>query len=129
MGIHPVLRTLDGSNQHLANRIPQWPAVLILAVFFLVMAAISVNYLRANWAWLGVAGAMTYPLYLIHEFIGWAILKSLDRQLPGPVLYAGTVALMLATAYAIHRFVEKPVARRLRTSVKAAIAMLHPNRS
>jgi peptidoglycan/LPS O-acetylase OafA/YrhL len=122
LGIRPVLRTLASSNNHLQEQIPQWPAVAAVALFFLLMAAVALRWLRAEWRWLGVAGAMTYPLYLIHEFIGWAILKSLDAEIPGPVLYLGTVALMLALAYLIHRYVERLLAPKLRTAVRAILA-------
>jgi len=124
LGVHPVLRTVEGSNLHLATQVPGWPAVVALAVFFALMGAVSLGYLRANWKWLSIAGAMTYPLYLIHEFIGWAILKSLHDRLPGPVLYAGTVAVMLAAAYLIHRYVEKPLAARLKIVVRAVLAAM-----
>jgi peptidoglycan/LPS O-acetylase OafA/YrhL len=119
MGIPTVLRTLGGSNSHLHQQIPQWPAVLILAAFFALVGLVALGRLRADWKWLGVAGAMTYPLYLVHEFIGWDILKALDAYVPGPVLFAGTVALMLALAWAIHHYVERPVAARIRALVKS----------
>jgi peptidoglycan/LPS O-acetylase OafA/YrhL len=115
MGVPSVLQTLHGSNSHLHEQIARWPAVLILAGFFALIALIALNRLRADWKWLGVAGAMTYPLYLVHEFIGWTILRSLDSHVPGPLLYAGTVTLMLVVAWLIHRYVEKPVAARVRT--------------
>ncbi len=123
MGIHPVLRTLDGSNTHLQNKIPQWPAVVVMALFYVLMAGIAFGWLRASWRWLGVAGAITYPLYLIHEFIGWAIMKALDPEVPGPVLYVGTLALMVALAWLIHRYVERPLAARLKRGVRATFAV------
>lgn len=123
MGIHPVLRTLDGSNTHLHAKIPQWPAVVVMAVFFLLIAGIALGWLRAGWRWLGVAGAITYPLYLIHEFIGWAIMKALDHRLPGPVLYVGTVTFMAGLAWLINRYVERPLATRLRRGMRAMFAV------
>lgn len=124
MGVDPVLLTLTGSNTHLHQHVPQWPAIVLLGAFFLLMAAIAVGWLRANWTWLGVAGTMTYPLYLIHEVIGWLILRSLNDRVPGPVLLTGTVAVMLLAAWLIHRFVERAVAVRLRAAVRAAFALL-----
>jgi len=83
MGIHPVLRTLDGSNTHLQNKIPQWPAVVVMAVFYVLMAGHHVRLAPCQLAVAGVWPARsTYPLYLIHEFIGWAIMKSLDHEVP-----------------------------------------------
>jgi peptidoglycan/LPS O-acetylase OafA/YrhL len=118
LGVPTVLHTLNGSNSHLHRTIPQWPTVLILAGFFALIGLVALGRLRADWKWLGVAGAMTYPLYLVHEFIGWDILKALDATVPGPELFAGTVALMLTLAWLIHRFVERPVAARVRALLK-----------
>jgi peptidoglycan/LPS O-acetylase OafA/YrhL len=124
LGIHPVLRTLDGSNSHLAHPIPQWPAVVALAVFYVLVGAVALGKLRVGWKWLTVAGAMTYPLYLVHEYIGWTIMKSLDGRVPGPVLYVGTGSLMLVLAWLIHRYVEQLLAPRIRRGMKAAFAAL-----
>ncbi len=121
LGVPPVLRTLDGSNTHLHAQIAQWPAVVALAVFYLLVGAIALGWLKADWKWLGVAGAMTYPLYLVHEFIGWAILKSLDDTVPGPVLFLGTLALMLVVAWLINRYVERRFAPTLKRWVRAAL--------
>lgn len=42
----------------------------MLALFFALMAAVALGWLRLDWKWLSVAGALTYPLYLIHQYIG-----------------------------------------------------------
>ena len=54
-------------------------------------------------------GAISYPLYLIHENVGWSIQLQLQRQGVHPdvvVLLALACALALATA--LHRYVEAP---------------------
>ena len=43
---------------------------------------IALGWLRwANWRWLTVAGALTYPFYLVHEHLGWVVIRVLHRGL------------------------------------------------
>lgn len=61
-------------------------------------------------------GAISYPLYLIHENMGWSIqLQALARGIP----FEGTVLLVLAfslaVATALTRWVEQPALRWIRT--------------
>ena len=124
LGLPIVKATVISSNNHLATPMPILPAIIILAGFFVLMAAVALDLIRARWKWLTVAGALTYPLYLVHEYIGWTILKALDPHLPGWVLLIGTVALMLGAAWLIHRYVERPVAPLLRRALTALFALL-----
>ncbi|GGQ53193.1 acyltransferase family protein [Streptomyces flaveolus] len=91
--------------------------VLVVALGFLAVAAVALGWLkRANWRWLTVAGALTYPFYLVHEHLGWVAIRFLHRGLhvPSAVTFALTVAGMLVLAWLLHRFVEKPLTPRLR---------------
>jgi peptidoglycan/LPS O-acetylase OafA/YrhL len=122
LGINVIRRTAESSNTHLHARIQTWPALIAVGVFFVIMAGVALGWLRAEWKWLSVAGAMTYPLYLVHEYIGWAILKSLDGLGPDWIQLIGLVAFMLAVAYLIHRLFERPLAPRIKAVVGAVLA-------
>ncbi|MEV6183054.1 acyltransferase [Streptomyces sp. NPDC052015] len=90
---------------------------LIVLVAFVAVAAVALGWTsRANWRWLTVAGALTYPFYLIHEHLGWFFIRVLHREFGlGPWLtFAATVLAMLGIAWLLHRFVEKPFGPRLR---------------
>ncbi|MEV5549050.1 acyltransferase [Streptomyces sp. NPDC052309] len=92
--------------------------VLVVAFGFVAVAAIALGWLsRVNWRWLTVAGALTYPFYLVHEHLGWVVIRALHRGLhvPSAATFALTVAAMLVLAWLLHRFVEKPLTPRLRT--------------
>ncbi|MFF9057536.1 acyltransferase family protein [Streptomyces sp. NPDC014882] len=89
----------------------------VVAFGFVAVAAIALGHLRwANWRWLTVAGALTYPFYLVHEHLGWVVIHALHRTLglPAGVTFALTVTAMLALAWLMNRFVEKPLTPRLR---------------
>ncbi|WP_324605123.1 acyltransferase [Streptomyces sp. NRRL S-87] len=91
--------------------------VAVVTAGFAAVALIAVGRThRANWRWLTVAGALTYPFYLVHEHLGWAVIRVLRRSLhlPAPAVFAATLALMLALAWLLHRYVERPLTPRVR---------------
>ncbi|MEV7792608.1 acyltransferase [Streptomyces sp. NPDC087512] len=92
--------------------------VLVVALGFLAVAAVALGLLnRANWRWLTVAGALTYPFYLVHEHLGWVVIRALHRGLgvPSAATFVLTAAGMLLLAWLLHRYVEKPLTPLLRT--------------
>ncbi|MDX3387265.1 acyltransferase [Streptomyces niveiscabiei] len=97
--------------------------VAIVAFGFIAVAAIALGWLNwANWKWLTVAGALTYPFYLLHEHLGWVIIWALHRKLDIPAIptFFLTVGGMLVLAYLIYRFIEKPFTPKLRTALLKA---------
>ena len=54
---------------------PRNPHVIqvIVLLAFVAVAVVALGWLSwMNWRWLTVAGALTYPFYLIHEHLGWS---------------------------------------------------------
>jgi peptidoglycan/LPS O-acetylase OafA/YrhL len=110
----------------IALNVPQsptlWPVQLLLTSFFLIMALVATHKLDwVSWPWLTVAGALTYPLYLIHQDIGFTAIAYLHDRLSPWVLVACTYLAMLVLAWLIHRLVERPVAPRLKARLSAAV--------
>ncbi|MGW4303014.1 acyltransferase family protein [Streptomyces sp. NPDC004646] len=95
--------------------------VLVVTLAFASVAVVALGWTRwASWPWLVTAGALTYPFYLVHEHLGWFAVRILHRGLglaPWPTLGL-TVTAMLALAWLLHRFVEKPFGPRLRRALK-----------
>lgn len=97
--------------------------VAVVTFGFVAVAAIALGWLRwANWRWLTVAGALTYPFYLVHEHLGWVVIHALHRGLglPSAATFALTVASMLLLAWLLNKYVEKPLTPRLRTLLAKA---------
>ncbi|MFF7812627.1 acyltransferase family protein [Streptomyces sp. NPDC007945] len=93
-----------------------WPVIAVIAVIFGVMALVATGKLSgAQWRWLPVAGALTYPLYLLHEFIGWEVFGHFSPRGVHPwVLVGATTAGMLVLSYLVHKAVETPLSRYLK---------------
>ncbi|BDD74187.1 MULTISPECIES: acyltransferase family protein [Streptomyces] len=100
-------------------------SVAVVTVFLLFMVAVPLGYTdRIRWKWLVTAGAMTYPLYLVHCAAGTALIARLrdtmDARLPIAVLVTGFLLL----SYLIHRFVERPLSRLLKRGLDTSFARL-----
>lgn len=89
-----------------------WGIIGLITLSYLLVAAIALGRLRwANWRWLTVAGALTYPFYLVHEHLGWVSVRFLHRGLgmPSWAVLPLTVVGMLVLAWLLHRLVERPM--------------------
>ncbi|WP_102796554.1 acyltransferase family protein [Bowmanella denitrificans] len=64
-------------------------------------------------------GALTYPLYLIHQNIGYMLFNAYGQHINKYLMLVVTASLMLAVAYAIHRLVERPLAPWLKKHLTA----------
>lgn len=98
------------------DRYPMIAALILFAV------AQRVGYVQRTLEWrpLLMIGTVSYPLYLIHETIGFGLLVLTERafpQVPNEILPLPTLALMIAVAYAITKYAEpalrKWIERRL----------------
>ncbi|WP_406288251.1 acyltransferase family protein [Embleya sp. NBC_00896] len=103
--------------------VPGWPVRFTILLCFAVMAGAALGrFDRVQWKWLTTAGALTYPLYVIHMYIGMTIIRQFRDRVPAATLLVGVVALMVPVAWAIHRFVERPTGKLLRDSLKRGMA-------
>ncbi|WP_052069672.1 acyltransferase family protein [Streptacidiphilus albus] len=91
----------------------------------LVLAAALGLFDWANWKWLTVAGALTYPLYLIHQEAGWTLIHfGLGHGL-GVVGSLGTAfAVVVVVAYLIHRLIERPLSKPLKKGLDRSMVSL-----
>lgn len=95
--------------------VPLALAGVAVGVIGLVAAVALVPWLRdLDWRVLTFLGALTYPLYLTHEYVGWALIETLHPHTGRWLTLAAAAALCLALAWLLHRTVEVPYHRRLR---------------
>jgi peptidoglycan/LPS O-acetylase OafA/YrhL len=69
-------------------------------------------------------GALTYPLYLLHNSVGFVAFYHLSPSVNKYVLLGGLVALMSGAAYAIHVLIEQPLDKALRTYLTGRLRCL-----
>ncbi|MGA4539848.1 acyltransferase family protein [Uniformispora flossi] len=120
-----ALNTLEDVRENVGLNVPQWPVPVILAVFFAVFLLIATHRLSwITWGWLPALGALTYPLYLLHEYIGWEIIAKFQGRVNAGVLVGALVAGMLILSWLVNRLIEKPMSGWLRGHMIRSLADL-----
>lgn len=128
LGEHNIEKRVHFSASPGRHSVGVWPAQLMLALFFLIMAFVALRKLdHVRWAWLTTAGAVTYPLYLLHENIGLTFVTILRDQCPAPALAAGIAVAIAAISYLLHRYAERPLGKRLRVSLRRGMEEIREN--
>ncbi|GAA2752892.1 acyltransferase [Kitasatospora cinereorecta] len=95
--------------------------VAVSAMYGVMYLVASGRTDRITWAWLPVAGAISYPLYLLHQAIGINLIHVFQPTLGGRPLLALLTVGMVAAAWLTHRLVERPGTRLLRNLTKRRV--------
>jgi len=107
--------TTVGMSSHYATSFSPIIVAAILASFFGVFLFVSAK--RTTWLstskWLFLGG-LTYPLYLVHQNVGFMLFNVLYPSLNVHLIMWATVVAMLLFAYAVYTVVEQKYAGRLR---------------
>ena len=96
----------------------------IVVMLLVLLACTHGPIARIRWGWLTFAGALTYPLYLVHGQIGFFVIDRLQDGLHSYVVLALATMASFVVAYLIHRLVERPAARPLRRAVESSLGRL-----
>jgi peptidoglycan/LPS O-acetylase OafA/YrhL len=109
-------------SANLPHANPPWEVTVLFTAFFVIMGLVATHKLDGiRWRWLTVAGALTYPLYLIHQDVGFTVITYLRGDIPATVLAPLTFVAMLVLAWLIHRLVERPFAPLLKRKLTDAV--------
>jgi peptidoglycan/LPS O-acetylase OafA/YrhL len=122
----PLAVTNMSVQNDATDRTGSVPATLALVTLaFVVVALCGSRWTRrVQWRWLSVAGALTYPLYLVHEYWGFWVISLTHEALGKWGAVAVAAAVTLTMAWLIHRLVERPLAPRMKTALTSALASL-----
>jgi peptidoglycan/LPS O-acetylase OafA/YrhL len=103
----------DGETFVTGADFPAFALVLVVLFAFTVFALTTAGVFdKVQVRWFTVLGAMTYPVYLVHQELGYIAQGKLD-PLPIPLAEGLIVAGVLVYAWLVVRFVEPPLRRRL----------------
>jgi len=102
------LDRVDANEQYYHTDWNATGVIVLITVIFAVMLMVATGRTgalgRRNWL---LIGSLTYPLYLLHENVGYVVFNAAYPTVNPHILLWGTLALMLLAAYAIHRLVER----------------------
>ena len=110
-------------REHYQTAYNDWIAAgLSLLLIAAVGLALRVRRLPlpAN-AILGVGG-ITYPLYLLHQHIGYMVFNAVGDAVPPLPLAGATAAVMVLLAWTVWRYIERPGQRLLKTLLSLAVS-------
>uniref|UniRef100_A0AAU2UZC3 Acyltransferase n=1 Tax=Streptomyces sp. NBC_00003 TaxID=2903608 RepID=A0AAU2UZC3_9ACTN len=113
------LRNLMKPAENSVHHSLSW-TICLAAITLFYVAVLTVAIKRHppfNHRWLTTAGALTYPLYLLHEELGWEAIRQLHGHLPPWLLVTAITAVMLLAAWLVHRLVERPAVRALKRRI------------
>ncbi len=120
-----ALATLLRAATHPDHAVVQWQdvavPVTVVTVFFALFVAIASDRWRGAASPLAMwAGLLTYPVYLLHQNIGYMLLAAAKRAgMPYGLALGVTVVVIVSAAWGIHRFVESPLGPALRRLLAA----------
>ncbi len=97
--------------------------LLIISVFFIVFLLVAKRKFKLKQSnWLVWAGALTYPMYLLHHNIGYIILQQLGGHVNKYTLLAGMCIGVLLLAYLLHTIIERRFSKLLGQKISTLLA-------
>jgi peptidoglycan/LPS O-acetylase OafA/YrhL len=122
IALYQAVGVIPRFEEHYRSHLNGYAVSGIVTAFFVVMLLVATRR-TGYWGrrrWLTI-GALTYPLYLLHQNIGYLAFNAGYASLNTHLLLWGTVALMLAAAYAVHVLIERRIAALLKRLLNAAL--------
>lgn len=108
LALHGAIGGVEQFERHYATRMNRLVIAGTVTVYFAVMLLVATRRVgilgRRRWL---VAGALTYPLYLIHQNVGFMVFNLAYPGIDPHLLFWGTVVLMLGVAHAVHVLIER----------------------
>jgi peptidoglycan/LPS O-acetylase OafA/YrhL len=118
LAIFQSLRQLPAFEHHYDVGMNEFIVVGMITAFFLVMLRISFGGIgfigKRSWVFVG---ALTYPLYLVHQNVGYIIFDGAYGKMNSDTVFCGTIVVVLSVAYGVNRFVERPLAGRMKHAI------------
>ncbi|MEV7614057.1 acyltransferase [Streptomyces sp. NPDC089799] len=111
---HQMIATV-AANTHPPHTLSWTVCMAVVSLCYVAMAGVALGWFdRINWRWLPAAGAVSYPLYLIHQQLGITVFERLKDEVPAWTLLLSVIAGAVLLGWLIQRFVERPGSRLLR---------------
>jgi peptidoglycan/LPS O-acetylase OafA/YrhL len=127
LSLHSAVERMHHQAEDVVHQpLKAWVVGLVLLTAVLLILAIARGHLSwVSWRWVTLAGALTYPFYLVHDRIGRALIywMYVRGEWSAYVVLPTVLAAMLTLAWLIHRMVEKPVSRWLRQRLSSESAL------
>ncbi|MFC9497316.1 acyltransferase family protein [Streptomyces sp. NPDC056982] len=119
--VHELARRSTWTSNALGWHVSWLGSVAVFTVLLTLLVLCVIGPLaRLDVRWLSTAGAMTYPLYVLHDEIGYTAIRAFRHDVPRWPLLIALLVVLLVLSHAVARWVEQPVGRRLRRFLETA---------
>ncbi|MCV2395839.1 acyltransferase [Actinotalea sp. M2MS4P-6] len=124
LGVRGVAAGRDAALTRLTVFDPSLPllAAAVVGCFGLVALVTLTPLRRWDWSGLTAIGALTYPLYLVHEAWGRFTIDLLAPHLSSYATLLAAVAVSVLLAVVVHKFVEEPLHGPVRRAVRRVLS-------
>ena len=110
------LANVQWLREHYMTAFDDWTvASLCLASILAVTLAVRVRRVPLPAAVIVAIGGLTYPLYLLHQQLGYIALQRLGQVTHTGILVLMIVAALVAASWAVWRYVERPAQRLVKS--------------
>lgn len=109
---------LERFEKHYDTSMNTYIVAGIITIFFAVMMLVSLRRtgILGRKRWL-LVGSLTYPLYLLHQNIGFMVFNIAYLVVNTHLLFWGTIVAALVSAYAVHYFIEWRLSTPMKTTL------------
>lgn len=125
LAVFQTVADLPIFENHYHTPINTCAVVGIISAFFIVMVMVALRRTgmigRSRWL---LAGSLTYPLYLLHENIGFMLFNIAYPAINSHVIFWGTLLVVLGIAYAVHILIEKKYAAPFKLQINKSLDAL-----
>ncbi|WP_230947821.1 acyltransferase family protein [Burkholderia territorii] len=125
LSLYHELRLLPYFGQNFGKELEPAIVAVVMTSFFVVMLTLAMRrtpiLASSRWVWFG---AVSYPLYLIHQNVGYMLFNEVGSNVDQAVLFWGVITVAIGAALLLHIAVEKPAAGPLKRGVLHALEAL-----
>ncbi|MDH7913951.1 acyltransferase [Winogradskyella sp. SYSU M77433] len=106
-------------NERYFNSYDENVVMLIITLFFIIMFLVGIDKLKPfNKKFFLKLGILTYPLYLLHQNIGFIMFNKLKLYINKWFLLSSVIIFMLILSYVVNKYIEIPLANYLKEKLK-----------
>lgn len=114
-------------NDHYQTELSPFVIIGILSVFYILMLLVSIRKTGPlNKRVMLHLGMLTYPLYLIHQNIGFMVFNYFGNDVNKYALLIITITMLLVVSYIISKYYEKWIAIRLKAIMLRTLDSIKP---
>lgn len=122
LAVYQSVTVLPIFEKHYKASMNPYVVAGVITGFFFIMLFVSLrrtgSFGQKRWL---LVGALTYPLYLLHQNIGFMVFNIAYPSVNSHLLFWGTIVTVLALAFAVHIFVEKRFSLHLKNFINRVL--------